>query len=132
MPVKLELTENNRVLHVTFTDPWDIDDMTQLFAEDAAARNRFSYRIHTLVDMSASLRLPSGALRARYSPSVTHARRGHMALVVGSPLFKSVGEMVFRLAHFQDMKFCDTTDEAWAYLRNLIATEEVQFDKRRS
>ncbi len=125
MPTKVELRENGRVLHYIFTEPWTLKDM-----EEAAAKARTYYdaadrKLHVLFDARAISSLPSGLLRARNNPDMRHPNSGHIAVVGASTVLQVIAETILRITRFQRARFFQSEDEAWAYLRRIIAEEEA-------
>ena len=66
MPVHQELCENGRILQVTFTDPWMVKEMTDLFPQAQQFYDSAAQKIHMLINMQ-SRHGTQGALRASYS-----------------------------------------------------------------
>ncbi len=123
MPVTQELIENGRILQVVFTDPWTERDMTGLFPQAQQYYDNARQKIHMLIEMR-SRHATQGALRARYAPGLSHPNSGSIAVVGANSIARTLGEAVFRLAHFGRAKFFDTREEALSYLRQLLAEEE--------
>jgi len=124
MPVKQELCENGRILQVTFTDPWTVKEMTDLFPQAQQIYDNASRKIHMLISMGSRYGT-QGALRARHAPGLTHRNSGFIAVAGANTLARTLGEAVFRLARFDRAKFFDSQEAALAYLRELIAREET-------
>jgi hypothetical protein len=124
MPVKQELSDNGRILQVTFTDPWTVKEMTDLFPQAQQHYDNTTQKIHLLVNMQ-SRHGTQGALRARHAPGLVHRNSGAIAVSGANALARTLGEAVFRLARFDRAKFFDSQEAALAYLRELIASEET-------
>src|SRR5439155_7135382 len=123
MPVKQELIENGRILQVTFTDPWTVNEMTALFPQAQQYYDNAHQKIHMLIDMQSRYGT-QGALRARQAPGLFHRNSGQIAVAGANALARSLGEAVFRLARFSRARFFDSEADALAYLRQVIAGEE--------
>jgi hypothetical protein len=123
MPVTLELRENGRVLHYTFTDPWEIGDLTALYPKSLELLRSANGRLYTLADVRTARRIPSGLLNLRHGPEWSHPNGGAVAVVGASALLRTFASIVFRLSRFEQARFFDDEDEAWLYLHRAMAAE---------
>ena len=126
MPVAMEYREHGQVICVTITDPWDVGQMTALYAEQDRYLSMETRKIHTVVDLSLARQIPSGLLHARQNaPTVSHPNAGELVLV-GAPLVvKALGEIGFRLMNFNRARFFEDADAAWKYVHNLVGSESA-------
>src|SRR5262245_3205018 len=123
MPVTLDLLENGRVMYFTFSDPWVVSQVTDLYPRSNAYLNSATRKLHTFADVRPARRIPSGLLNLRYGPDWTHPNSGQITILGASPLLRTFAKIVFRLSGFERIGFFDSEEEAWAYLRQLIADE---------
>ena len=112
-----------RVLQLTIIMPWTIDELMAIYPDeqklfDAADPAK---KIYSIVDITQMSAIPTGALRARFSPQVTHHNSAGVIIVGGSALAKSLTETVFRLSQYSKIHFASSHDEAWVYLNSLIS-----------
>jgi hypothetical protein len=125
MPVKLDVRENGHVMYYLFSDPWKTSDLTSLYPRDLAHRNRVQHPVHTLMDMTHAQQVPPGIFTARLgAPAFSHAYGGQVLMVGTRPFVRAVAETIFKLAHFETVKFMHTSDDAWNHIRQVIAQEQ--------
>lgn len=124
MPVTQELIENGRILLITFIDPWTAEELLRLFPEGKRYYAAAQQPLHTLIDASRIKSIALGALRARAAP-FTHSMSGHVAIVGANAVARTVGETIFKLAHFKRFAFFDTYEEGLAFLQARIAEESL-------
>jgi hypothetical protein len=123
MPFESTLFENNRIIHVIFTDPLTFDELEQYFGNNFA-ENSFPHKIHALVDITKLVHPPpAGSIRAWRRSGLSRPNVGHTALIGGSALVRLVANTIFWLAQYDRAKFFDTYEEALSYLRDIIAHE---------
>ncbi len=125
MPITVELRENGRVIYAVFTYPYTLEQAIAGRNEELRLRDQASGAIHTLINLSQSLKVPNGILRiARNGPSFTHRTRGKLAIVGASFFGQTITKMAAKLAQRPlAVQFFKTEEEAWAYLRQIIAEE---------
>ena len=124
MPITIELREDNHVIYTKISDPVAIADFDHATAVFTPIYDKAPGKIHHVVNTSEMRRVPSGLLRIRMNtPILQHPNRGQLALVGTNSFLRSIGELMFRLTHFETGRFFTTDDEAWAYLRTAIADE---------
>src|SRR5258706_15901248 len=71
MPITLDLRENGRVLYSVFTFPYTLSDAITAQRKEVELRDKAGGTVHALVNLSASGKPPSGALKvARTSPAL--------------------------------------------------------------
>ena len=125
MPITIDLRENGRVIYAVFVYPYDLADATTGSAKEKELRDKTGGIIHSLLNVAAAGRPPNQVLRAaRQGPSLVHPTRGKIA-VVGANLFsQTIVQLASKLArHGDTIYFFKTEDEAWAFLRKVIAEE---------
>jgi len=125
MPVTMELIENGRSLRYVISDPWIIADFTATFPEAKAILDAAHYPVHGVVNLHATAKDPLGVLNIRKHPSFSHPNGGWTAFCHASPLARRVTETALRLARFNRMKFFNTEAEGLAFVRDLIAKEDL-------
>ena len=127
MPVTLESREDGHILYVKMTDPLDLRDMDAKYKEELAFRNTSNFTMHTVVDVSQLKKIPPSVLTvARRSPTLTHPRHGHLALVGAVAFLEALMGALQRIVRFSKIKFCKTEEEAMVYLRKVIADEAAK------
>ena len=120
MPVTVELTYEDYVLHYEFTDPWDIPDLIKAFEEESKLRESVDHTLHSIIDFSKTRSIPRNWLQARRGPGLTHAKTGELVCVGLSSGLKMLLDIVLRLTNFKRVKLVDTLEEAHAYVRPLV------------
>jgi hypothetical protein len=122
MPISVNLSEDRRILHITFNDPWGIADLRSALVATGNYLDAASHNLHRLVDVSRSRRIPPGILpQLRDSFALDHRNNGEFALVGGTTAIRTYVELALRLAHIDRARFFDTEEAAWIYLRTVIA-----------
>jgi hypothetical protein len=125
MPVTQTLEEDGRILRVIFVDPWSAEEMLKEFEDTKHYLDKATRPIHLLADMRGANRTTPGALRAREAPVLHHPMGGQVAVFGMNAVGRTLAETVFRLIRFRRARFFDSEAEALAYLRGLIATDQV-------
>ncbi len=126
MPIRQVLEEDGRIVRVTFTDPWSAEEMLKEFESTKHYRDKATRPIHLLADMTTANRTTPGALRAREAPVLHHPMGGQVAVFGMNPVGRTLAETVFRLIRFRRACFFNSEAEALAYLRELIAADQVE------
>jgi hypothetical protein len=125
MPIKLEIRENGHAFYYVYADPWSVPELLKIDAEIVAPHlSSATHKVHSVVNMKASRQIPSGLLQIRRGiVGMKHPNSG-LAAIVGAPMFiQTLNDTVTRLAHFERGKLFKTEDEAWAFIRDVIARE---------
>ena len=130
MPVRMELIENGRAFRYVFSDPWRIDDFTNTFAQAQAILDSSPYLVHGVVNLLATAKDPLGVLNIRKHPSFHHTNSGYTVFCHGSLLARRITETALRIARFDRMKFFDSEAEGLAFVRELMAQEDLAGHKR--
>ncbi len=125
MPITQVLEENGRILRVIFVDPWSAEEMLKEFEDTKHYLDKATRPIHLLADMRGANRTTPGALRAREAPMLHHPMGGQVAVFGMNAVGRTLAETVFRLTRFRRARFFDSEAEALAYLRGLIATDQI-------
>jgi hypothetical protein len=123
MPVTLEVREEGRVLYMTISDPWSVQDILAIQPRTHDLFAKAQHKIHTLVHVTARS-VPSGMLTARPSSGGLSRPSEGQIVIVGAPaLLKAIAEVMFKIAKFTRSSFFDTEEEAWRYLQDILAHE---------
>jgi hypothetical protein len=125
MPVTIEYVENGRVLLYTFSDPWDANELAASYAGTREYLGKAHHKVHTLVDVRSARRVPSRVMDLRRGPDWSHPNSGHVAVVGSATAISIFVQAIFRLSRFDRIRFFNTLDEGWTYLRKLMAEEDT-------
>lgn len=125
MPVNLELIEHGRSFRYVISDPWKIADFTATFPEAKAILDAAQHPVHGIVNLHATARDPMGVLNIRKHPAFNHVNGGYTVFCHASLLARRVTETALRLARFNRYKFFNTEQEGMAFLRALMAQEDL-------
>lgn len=130
MPVTLDLLEGDRIIKVTFTDPWTIHEMREQFAIDQQIRNTALIEnpnavIHLIVDLSQTQKISNGFLQARNSPSLSHPTSGHTVVIANNRIVEAFAQTGFRLVGYTRVQFMHDLDSGLDYLRARIREENM-------
>jgi hypothetical protein len=119
MPVNLQASENGKSMTLTLSDPWTINELLDTYPKAEVLFDAAKGPVHTIVDISKIGSIPSGALRARKSPFMSHPN-SHTQVIVGAQHFaRKMAEMVFQLTNFKRVKFFETIQEANDFVASL-------------
>src|SRR5579859_7118218 len=105
--------------------PWNLQEL--LVDVYPAALHFFdvsSCRVDTLVDVSKMTSIPSGVLRARQSPFLSHPRSGYQVVVGANVYAQRMAEILFHLTQFKRVRFFTRMDDAWAFLHSTELQQE--------
>jgi hypothetical protein len=123
MTATINLVEDGRVLQYYFEEPWSMDELESVSQTAQKYFDQATHTVHVLANAENIRSAPRGILRARTAPTITHPRSGYIAIVGTSLVVRTFSEMIFRLMNFQRARFFNTEDEAWVFLRDVIANE---------
>ena len=123
MPVIDKLCDNGQILYRIVYDPWEIEDL--LSADEAVRRHydQTTCKVHLLTNISGVHRIPPAVYRLGRGMMLTHANSGLIVVVGATTLGRRLSETVFRIARVDRAAFFDSEEDAWAYLRKIIASE---------
>src|SRR5437870_3207527 len=126
MPANLELLEDGHIISAVITVPWQLQDVLDVYATETTLRDQAAWKLHTFLDLRGATPAPKGVLSlARQSPSLNHPRRGAVAIVGGSTFGRTIVEMACRIAGFNQIRFFAAPEQAWNYVRQVIAEEST-------
>lgn len=123
MPVRQEICENGHVVAYYISDPWQIDDLINFFPEDSAYRTAAGHKVHTLVNVENMHVIPPGAIQTRHAPALIHPNSGEFVVVGITPRAYRVLRIILHLARFEHEKAFQNDEDAWSFLREVIAAE---------
>ena len=124
MPVTVEPRENGRVLYSVYSDPWTITDMDKAHEFQISYYDTAPYKVHHLLNVTNARSIPPGIMRARTtSPEFSHPNSGYLAIFGAAPLLKMMADTLLKLARYKRAQFFSNIDDAWVYLRDVIAKE---------
>ena len=124
MPVKPELRENGRVIYLEFTEPFTGQDFADSIKNVTVYYDNAADILHQLADVSKIRTLPKNVFTlSRTAPAVAHPKRGHLVIIGANSFIQVIGEAVKRMMRYGVIKFVSTEDDAWTYIRNVIAEE---------
>src|SRR5271166_3843437 len=123
MPITLELVENGHIFHYVYTDPWTVQQLIGLTPQLLDYYNKSPHKIHTLSDTTRIRQVPPDVMRVQCVPNLSHPQSGNIAIFGATMLIETLSTTIFRLARFNRVKFYAREEDAWAYLRAIIAEE---------
>jgi hypothetical protein len=126
MPGMVTLEENGYVIHYTYTDPWTMEDWSEVNQQSQAFYDQASHRLHVLLDVSRTRTVPAGIMRSRSTLDISHPNSGNIAIIGAAPMLKTIGEAILRLARFKRAKFFEKEEDARTYLREMISEDTKQ------
>jgi hypothetical protein len=125
MPIVMEPRDNHRILRVRIADPWTTEDMDGLFAQMWPIFERSHRRVYWLVEMALARTIPSRFLiRLHQEAIMTQPNFGGAVFVNASPVMQALLDVATTIFHLEPVRFFRAEDEAWAYLRGLVACDD--------
>jgi hypothetical protein len=126
MPITSNLGDNGRIFHVVMVDPWERADLIPLTSQIRTHVSCASRPIHTLIDVRQVRRVPSRIVQeSRNLLALDHPNCGEFVIVGATKAQQILATLAFRIARSDKVTFVETEDEAWTYLRGLIASEGI-------
>jgi hypothetical protein len=127
MSGELEIYESGHIIYYKFADPWTVAEAVATFDKDKIHRDSVNFKVHTLINLCDMHAVPPKILSVRFgSPALSHPNSGHIAVFGAQPIVRTFADAVLLLTHFDRAKFFSTEDEAWAYIRQIMAKEKSQ------
>lgn len=120
MPVHLQLSDDQRYLIYTITEPLILDELMHAYQQERSYRDALPHTVHSIVDMSGMRRIPANWLTAKAGPGLTHPRSGEILFVGVSFGIKLILDTLLKITRYQRMKFFQTRAEADAYMAELL------------
>ncbi len=91
---------DHTVMRMTFTSPWNWDDLETILTEVHAMLDTVNHRVDVIVDMKNSGAIPEGAFwRFHKLTQTKHRNRGRVILVGGNTFIRTMTDTVRRLAN---------------------------------
>jgi hypothetical protein len=123
MPVTNKLAEDGHILYRVVSDPWQVEDLLCADEQVRVHYDHAEHKVHLLVNVSDVHRIPPAVFRLGRGMTITHPNSGHIILVGATTLTRRLSETVFRIAKFDRAHFFDVEEDAWTYLRQIVADE---------
>src|SRR5258708_2388949 len=108
MPVNVYTSDNDRVVHMDYVDPWTVTDLLNTFPEQKALGESFKQPIIIVVDLLGTQRIPPGVVRGREAPLLRNEHVKHIIVVGGPAIAKVVGEVILKVVGFKEAQFFQT------------------------
>jgi hypothetical protein len=123
MPATMEVREGGHVIYFRFTSPFTTGELLDVMRKDGDYRATVAFKVHALVQAELT-EMPPMAFRGRQSPSLNHPTSGYFVIVGANPMIRFFAETVVKMVRKKDVKFFDTEEQGWAFLREIIAEEQ--------
>lgn len=123
MVAKLELREDNKIIYFLYEEPWSVEDIHRVNQEAMDYLNQASEDMHILINVERIRQIPSGILRARNVPTMSHPRCAHIVICGASTFVRSLSETIFKVTRYEKAKFFNTEAEAMNFLKDAIASK---------
>jgi hypothetical protein len=117
MPVNIYVSDNKRVVHMDYSDPWSITDLVDTFPLQKELCTKLSGPLAVIVNMEKTSHIPTGVMRARQAPLLKSSLVEQIIAVGGPVVARVLGDTVLRIAHYKNARFVATKDEAIRCLR---------------
>lgn len=127
MGAKFELKESNRVIYFYYDEPWSVDDIKAVNDEALPYLDSATEDMHLLINVENIRQIPSGILRARNVPTMSHPRCAHIIICGASTFVKALSETIFKATRYEKAKFFRTEAEGMDFLREIIAKDTQEF-----
>jgi hypothetical protein len=123
MAIKMELIENDHILHFQVEDPWNAADIPVAKEKSRSLFHQADHTLHALVDLRrAAITVPLLSASQQVIGGEPFPNSGQIAVIGVSRLMRMVAEPILRLSGNADtLAFFGTIEEAKAYLRRYFA-----------
>jgi hypothetical protein len=122
MGATFELREQDRIIYFLYEEPWSVDDIKRVNDEAILFLDKATEDMHILINVERIRHIPSGILRARNVPTMSHPRCAHIVICGASTFVRSLSETIFKVTRYEKAKFFNTEAEAMKFLREAIAS----------
>ena len=112
MPVNVYTSDNDRIVHMDYVDPWTLSDYLASVAVQQAVCNKLTGPVTLIVDLRGTSHVPPGIIRARESPLLRDKHLSTIIAVGGPVAAQFLGEAVLRLARYNKAHFVKTLEQA--------------------
>ena len=126
MPITQELREDGWVVYYTLVAPWSVQELQDKLPQETAWRDAADHTTHELVDVNKVGNPPPESIRLHKIPALTHPRSGYVVVIGANTFVRRLAEVIFRLGHYKRLRFVDSEQEGWVFLRGLIADEKAK------
>ncbi len=123
MGAKFEVRENNRIIYFYYDEPWSVDDIKRVNDDAIVYLDKATVDMHILINVEKIRQIPSGILRARNVPTMSHPRCAHIVICGASTFVRSLSETIFKVTRYEKAKFFTTEAEAMKFLQDAITNE---------
>jgi hypothetical protein len=127
MAVHLEKQYDGYVLHYTFTDPLDLNDLVLAYQEERRIRDATPHTVNGLVDFRKLTTAPKNWLAARNGPGLSHPRSGQIVIVGMNTMLKILVDTIMSVAKFKRIKTFDTIEAAHEYISVLVTDQKAAY-----
>lgn len=126
MPATITLEENDRVLHIVFSDPLTVDECIEAEQQGTSWADSLPYNLHTFLDVRDLHHVPQGFLKLREAAGFTKMKSGTTVILGASIYLQRVADIIFTLTGNRSTRFfpADAADQAMGYLRQIIVQEQ--------
>ena len=125
MSAHIELLENGRVIYFRFAEPWNIHELKDVINQANVYLDNATEKLHMISNVRALRSVPPQIFTVSDTPILKHRNNGQFAIVGAPSIVKALAEAIFRITMFKKATFCKTEDEAWNYIRGVIAAEQA-------
>jgi hypothetical protein len=123
MPATAELLEEGHILKYVVSDPWTMDDIYHITREGKQVYDNSPHRVHLIVDVTQTHRVPPSFLSVRNVPDLNHPNSGHIAVIGAAGMVKIMVDLVARFFPGDKVTYFSGEAEALDYLQGVIAEE---------
>jgi hypothetical protein len=123
MPITMRFAENGYVCHIIHSDPWSVDELIALQAQQLKHMDSVNHKVHFLINLTHANRAPENVWHIRSASAFRHPNYGHFIFVGLAPIPLKIAKMLMRFTRFTEASFFEFEEDAWAHVRRLIAEE---------
>jgi hypothetical protein len=123
MGIKLELRDQNRIIYFQYEDPWSIEELKRVNDEAIIYLDKATEDMYILVNVERIRQIPSGILRARNVPTMSHPRCARHVICGASPFVRSLSETIFKVTRYEKVAFFNTEAEGMKFLQESIVVQ---------
>ena len=130
MPVTLELKENGRIVCLTASDDWTIEEILDLDPQLVDYLRHASHPVHLLVDVSQTDIIPEHFSTLAKSTRYAEPNLGYTAVVSDSFGLQLLSEIISKMVNYNKNRYFRSVDVAYTFLRSVIQDDQCPEDPK--
>jgi len=123
MPALMELKDDGRIICLTLTDEWTVQEVLDLDPLVVNHLRQSSHRVHFLVDVSQADGIPQHYIKLCKSARFAEPNLGYTAVVSDIFGLQLLSEIGAKLVNYNKNHFFRSREVAYSFLRTVIQQE---------